>query len=67
MATRRINFNVSEQTYNVLQKLADEKGTTVANVLRDAIALENWFKEAQRDGGRILVERKGKAREVIRR
>lgn len=63
----RINVNFSEEAYDELTDLAQRRGKTVSDLLRDAIALERWFDETNRDGGRVLVERDGNVREVIPR
>jgi hypothetical protein len=65
--TRRINANFSERTYRALEELAHDQGKTKAEVLRDAIELEEWFQRARRDGERVLVERDGTTREIILR
>jgi hypothetical protein len=68
MAVHRVNVNFSEGAYADLQTLAKERGKTMAEVLRDSIALERWFHEARAEGSRILVEREnGVLREVIPR
>lgn len=64
---RRVSVNFSEYTYNVLEELAKTRGGSMADALRDAIALTKWFKDVQDRGGTILVEdRNGKQREVMR-
>ena len=63
---RRVTVTFSESTYRTLDELADDKGKSKADVLREAIALEKWFTEATRSG-RVLVERDGKTMEVIPR
>jgi len=65
--TRRVNMNLPQKTYDQLEKLAAEKGKTLSEVIRDALALELWFEETRDEGGRVLVERNGKAREIIAR
>jgi metal-responsive CopG/Arc/MetJ family transcriptional regulator len=66
--SRRINVNFSENASTTLEKLAAEKGKSISEVVRDAIALERWFTETTKEGGKILVEHKdGKIREVIPR
>jgi hypothetical protein len=36
-------------------------------VLRDALALEMWFDDTYREGGRFLIERGGQTREIVPR
>lgn len=64
---KRINMNLNKKTYDELEKLAEEKGKTISEIIRDALALELWFEETREEGGRILVERNGKAREIVAR
>jgi Ribbon-helix-helix protein, copG family len=65
---KKINVNFSPDAYAVLENLAEAKGKTMSEVLRDAIALEKWFAQTTKEGGRILVERPdGKVREIVPR
>jgi hypothetical protein len=67
-ATRRVNVNFSEEAYDALENLAKERGTTMAEVLRDAISLEQWVDEVRKDrDARLLVERGGERRELLLR
>lgn len=63
----RINVNFSEDAYAELTALAERRGKTISDVIREAIALEVWFEKTVREGGKILVERDRRAREVILR
>lgn len=65
MTTRRVNVNFSASAYAMLEALAAEKGTSMSEVLRDAIALEKYVEDTRRDGGRVLVERDGAIRELL--
>jgi len=65
--THRVNVNFTENAYETLDELARERGKSMSEVLRDAISLEKWFEETRREGGRVLVERDGEAREIIPR
>jgi predicted transcriptional regulator len=64
---KRININLSDQAYEALEKLAEDKGKTMSETLRDALALEKWVQDAQRRGERLLVEKHGKTREIVTR
>lgn len=59
---RRI-IDFSPSTYHTLEELA--KHSSLGDALRDAIALSKWFQDTRDKGGRILVERDGKLREVV--
>jgi hypothetical protein len=64
----RFNVNFSEGAYRDLSALAERKGKTMSEILRDAIALERWFDETRQEGSKVLVEQPdGKVREVISR
>lgn len=66
--SHKLNVSFSENAYATLEKLADEKGKSMADVLRDAIALEKWFTDTTKEGNKVLVERRdGKIREVVPR
>ena len=67
MATkRRVNVDFPEDTYKALESMAQKRGTTLSEVLRDAVGLEKWYEDTKQEGARVLVERDGKVREVIR-
>ncbi len=63
---RRVNVNFTPEAYSALEGLARRKGTTISEVLRDAIALEQWFEATRAEGGRVLVERDGEIRELLK-
>ncbi len=68
MATKRVNVNFSPSAYSTLEKLAEEKGKTMSEVLRNAIALEKWVTDVTKEGGHILIEKPdGKVREILPR
>jgi hypothetical protein len=56
----------SQSTYDALKHIADDRHQSMADALRDAIALAKWFQDTQAQGGKILVEWHGKIREVLR-
>ena len=61
----QVTINFSDKAYQVLEELARHKGKTVEAAIGDAIGLEKWFLDTRRQGGKILVERSGKIREVL--
>jgi predicted DNA-binding protein len=64
--SRRLNVIFSERAYDQLNQLAKKKDKPMADVVRDAVALEKWVEETTEKGGRLLVEdRDGKIREVV--
>lgn len=66
-ATRRVNVHFPEEAYEVLAEIARRKDRSISDVLRDAVALEKWYEDTKREGGRVLVERDdGQLREIVR-
>ena len=63
---KRITATLASSTYAALQELANAKGESLADALRDAIALSKWFKDTQDRGADILVEENGKTRRVLK-
>lgn len=66
-AIHRVNINFSADAYEELTAMAERQGKTISDVIRHAVALEVWFEKVVADGGKILVERDRRAREVILR
>lgn len=65
--SHRVNVNFSEGAYASLQRLAERRGKSISEILRDAIAFESWYQETADSGGRILIEREdGSLRELVR-
>jgi len=65
----RININLDDETFEELKDLAKSKRKNMSETLRDALALEKWFDDTHKNGGRVLVEHgsSGTAREIVRR
>ena len=62
---KRVSADFSQDTYDALKQLANERNESLGDALQDAIALSRWFQQTQTQGGRILVEQDGKMREVL--
>jgi len=62
-ATRQIEF--SEEAYEALEKLAQERGVSITEVLRDALSHEQWLDELRKENARLLIERDGEQRELV--
>lgn len=63
---KRVNVTFSDDAYSALEDLARRRGTSMAEVLRDAIAREKWFDdEVRRKNSKLLVEDNGKLRELV--
>ena len=66
-STHRVNVNFSDDAYQALKEIARRRDKTISEVLRDAIALEQWYEETKQEGGRVIVElQDGREREVVR-
>lgn len=64
----KISANLPESDLKVLRWLADQRGTTMTEVLRQAIKHEGYFREVTNNGGKVLTEdRAGNFREVFLR
>jgi hypothetical protein len=63
---KRIAATLAPSTYQALEELAKAKGGSMADALRDAIALSKWFKDTQASGGNILVEQDGKTHKIVK-
>jgi hypothetical protein len=64
---RRVNVNFAESTYGILEELARKRGKSMAEVLRDAIALEKWIEDARAEGARFLIRQGNETRELVLR
>lgn len=62
----RFNVDFSEEAAAVLDELARRQNTTKAEVLRRAINLEKWFADTTASGGKVLVEKDGQTREIVK-
>lgn len=65
VASKRVNFILSNDAYDEIALLAKKKTTTVAEVLRDAIALELWLQKELDKGNTILVGQDDRFKEVV--
>lgn len=54
--TVRISANLAPEVVDALRSLAERRGTTMTEVLRRAISLEQFLDERLRDGGRLMIE-----------
>jgi predicted CopG family antitoxin len=58
-------IEVSDSVYQTLLSLAASKGTSVADVLGSAIALQEQALKTRDEGGRLLVENRGRMQEIV--
>jgi predicted transcriptional regulator len=62
---KRLTVTFPDDTSAMLDRLARETGKSKADILRDAIALEDRVQETKRAKGRVLLEEDGQYRELL--
>jgi hypothetical protein len=66
MAKKRLQVELSDQAYQHLAKVAEAEGRPVAEVVRRALNIEDYLREAQREGRKVLIEEpNGDKRELL--
>lgn len=63
---KRLSVSFAPSAYAALTEMANAKGISLADALRDAIAVSKWFYDAQNQGGKIVVEHGNGVREIVR-
>ena len=62
----KVTVNLTQDEVDKLKAIAEEKGVTVTDVLRRAIATESFLQDAKTDGSKILIEDNDKkVRQVV--
>jgi hypothetical protein len=56
---------VSEDVLSQIADLARCRGTDIAGVVAEALGLETALVQAQQNNGRLLLEQRGRVRELI--
>jgi predicted transcriptional regulator len=65
---QKVTVNLSADAVQALQDIADSRGVTLTEALRQAIATERFLSEEVKLGNKILVERPDQGiREIILR
>jgi hypothetical protein len=57
----KTTLNLPADSSELLRSLAGQRGTTLAEVIRRALQLEEYLTKVRKEGGRILVEDEAKA------
>lgn len=66
--TIKVSVKLSPVDVAALEELAAKRGTTVSEVVRQAIGTEVFVERVDEEGGRVLVEdRDGRVRQLIPR
>jgi len=55
MSRKRLNLDLTPEAYELLQKIADESGKTMAEVLRTGLALYGIARDEQTNGRELGV------------
>lgn len=62
----KMSVTLSEDVVKAIRVLAHRRGTTMTEVIRQAIGTEKFLDDAQAAGGKVLVEdKKGRVRQII--
>lgn len=62
----KVIVNLSKEVIDAWKEIATDRGTTMTEVLRQAIAAEYYIWKERSAGGKILVEKKsGEIREIV--
>jgi len=65
-APKRVHVNFAPQTYEMLRRIADRKGITISEALRQAISLTDYLEEATLERrAKLYVDRAGIVSELI--
>jgi hypothetical protein len=61
----KFNVNFSDGTHRVLLDIAQQQGTSMADVIREALSLYWWFARERSAGSRFLVQRGSEVAELV--
>jgi uncharacterized protein (DUF1778 family) len=63
---KRLNLDLTPEAYELLQRLAEESGKNMAEVLRTGLALYNLAQEESKQGRRLgVVEGEKVVKEIV--
>jgi predicted CopG family antitoxin len=66
MARKRLQVDLSDSAYERLQRVADEEGRPISEVVRRALNVEDILREEQQKGGTVVIESKdGERRQLV--
>lgn len=64
----KLTVNLSEEVTATLKALASERGTSVTEILRQAISTEKFLLAEVKEGGKVLIkDRDGNMKELLLR
>jgi len=55
MAKKRLNLELSEDTYNKILALAEKNDTTMTDIIRQGVVLRNFAEETKDDNKELAV------------
>ena len=61
----KVSVHLNDADLATLKEIADERETTFAQVLRQALQTERYVTQEVRTGARVLIERGDKVRELV--
>ena len=63
--TTKVTVNLPDQTVQALKELADKRGVTMTQVLRQSIENEQFLREEVNRGSKILLEEPDKSKRIV--
>lgn len=63
--SKRMNFRFSESTVKTLEKIANERGITLTEAIRQAIETEAYLRKMKKSGAKILIQEGESVKEII--
>jgi predicted transcriptional regulator len=64
----KTSVNLPQEAVDALKELAERKGISQSEVLRQAISTEKFFQDTQQQGGKILTQLPdGSIRQILKR
>lgn len=61
MAVFKTSVNLPEETVEALKEMAADSGSSMAEVLRRAIATEKYLQDTVKEGGTVLIKDRDKS------
>ena len=55
LKAKRLTLELSEETREMLEKLAKENGKSMTDIVREAIALRNFAEEQKKEGKSLAI------------
>jgi predicted DNA-binding protein len=66
VAKKRLQVDLSDQAYERLAETAEKEGRPVSEVVRRALNIEDYLREEQNKGGKVLIkEPDGTERQLV--